>query len=166
MGTFRKVPPKVCRAIDEIVCELKKCVESTELPREGGNRSIRACSTHFIAHKVAALERITARLGAYLSHLCTLVDDPSVKSTDRQKLKGYLINWRDAKMILGYAYFHDLLKPASILCKSLQADEICVVSAIEGILKTAKNFEEVKSTSFENLPTVKVVLSRIQHELR
>ena len=62
-------------------------------------------------------------------------------------------------MLLGCAYFHDLLKPASILCKELQADEVCIVTAIEVILKTSKSMEKVKATPFENLTTVKVVLS-------
>lgn len=57
----------------------------------------------------------------------------------------------------GCAYFHDLLKPASILCKELQADEVCIVQAIEAVLKTAKNLDKVKAT-------VKVVLLHIEHE--
>ena len=61
-------------------------------------------------------------------------------------------------------YFHDLLKPASILCKALQANEVCVVTAIEAILKTAKNLEKVKATPFEELTTVKKGLCRITHE--
>ena len=67
-------------------------------------------------------------------------------------------------MLLGCAYFHDLLKSPSVLCKELQADEVCIVTAIEAILKTVKSMEKVTATSFENLATVKVVLSRIKHE--
>ena len=81
-----------------------------------------------------------------------------LKPGDKQKLKGYFSKWHDAKILLGCAYFHDLLKPASILCKVLQEDEVCIVSAIEAILKTAKNLEKVKSTPVEDLTTVKVVL--------
>ena len=36
---------------------------------EGGNRPLRACGTRFVAHKVAALERIIERFGALVSHL-------------------------------------------------------------------------------------------------
>ena len=79
-------------------------------------------------------------------------------------MKGYALKWRNAKILLGCAYFHDLLKPASILCKTLQADEVYVVTAVEAILKTTKNLEKVKATSFEELVTVKKVLSRISHE--
>ena len=33
--------------------------------------------------------------------------------------------------IFGCALFHDLLKPAAILCRVLQDDEVCIVRAIE-----------------------------------
>jgi hypothetical protein len=52
-------------------------------------------------------------------------------------------------MLLGCALFHDLLKPAAILRKVLQNDEVCVLSAIEAVLKTSKNLETVQiSRSF------------------
>ena len=52
----------------------------------------------------------------------------------------------------------------SALCKVLQADEVCVVSAIESILKTNKAIEKVKATTVEILPTVKNVCSGVKHE--
>ena len=54
--------------------------------------------------------------------------------------------------------FHDLLKPSAILCKVLQEDDVC---AIEAILKTSKAIEKLVSTSFDDLPTVKMVNSRM-----
>ena len=74
-----------------------------------------------------------------------------------------MLKWRDSKMILGCALFYDLLKPAATLCRILQYDEVCVVDAIEAILKTNKSIEKLKTTTFEELPTVKKVLSRVQH---
>ena len=79
-------------------------------------------------------------------------------------MRGFALKWRDSKILLGCAYFHDLLKPPSLLCKALQANEVCVVTAIEAILKTAKNLEKVKATPFEELTTVKKVLCSITHE--
>ena len=38
----------------------------------------------------------------------------SVKSTDRQKLKGYVLRWSKCKVLLGCAFFHDVLKPVAI----------------------------------------------------
>ena len=36
-----------------------------------------------------ALQRVVDRYGAYLNHLLALIEDPSIKSDDRAKLKGY-----------------------------------------------------------------------------
>ena len=155
--------PKKCRDLEDVVTELKACLEPTDMPTGGGNRPLRACGTRFVAHKVAALERLINRFGAYLNHLAILSEDPTVKSTDRQKLKGYLLQWRSAKMLFGCALFHDLLKPAAILCKVFQDDEVCTVGAIEAILKTSRAIAKLTATSFDDLPTVKKVSSRIEH---
>ena len=58
-------------------------------------------------------------------------------------------------MLIGCAFFLDLLRPAAKLCKALQESEVCVVGAIEALLKTSAANEKVKSTSFEELPAVK-----------
>ena len=121
-----------------------------------------ACGTRFIDHKVAAMNRFVDRFGAYLSHLCSLTEDSSVTSSDKQKLKGYILKWRNGKMLLGCALFIDLLKPVAILSKSLQCTEVNAVEAIEGILRTKRAIEKLKSTPFDDLPTVKKVMSRVQ----
>ena len=56
---------------------------------------------------------------------------------------------------------HDLLKPAAILCKTLQNGGVSVIDAIETLLKTSK---AIKTLSFKELPTVKRVLSRIKDD--
>ena len=38
---------------------------------------------------VSAISRLIDRYGAYLSHIISLTEDPTVKAADRQKLKGY-----------------------------------------------------------------------------
>ena len=117
-----------------------------------------------MAHKVAALERIIDRFGAYVSHLSSLTEDTSVRAVDRQKLVGYVRKWRDVKIMLGGAYFHDVLKPMSVLCKALQSDEICVVRALEAILKTTRAIERVKEAHFQDLPSIRKVTLRIKQE--
>ena len=75
------------------------------------------CGTRFIAHKTAALGRLINRFGAYLSHLVALTEDASIKSVDRQKIKGYALKWQDLKVLISCAFFHDLLKAPANLCK-------------------------------------------------
>ena len=159
-----KNSPKKCHELDEVIAALRLCLEPGDLPDEGGSRPLRACGTRFVSHKVAAIGRLIDRYGAYLAHLTTLTEDTSVREVDRQKLKGYVLKWRDCKMVLGCALFHDILKPAAVMCKTLQYDEICVVSAIESTLKTSKAIERLRSTPFDDLPTVKKVLGRVQHD--
>ena len=155
--------PKKCVELAEVVDELRQCLEDGDMPNRG-NRPLRACGTRFVAHKVAALGRLIDWYGAYLAHLTALIEDPHVKSVDREKLRGYVRKWRDSKMLLGCALFHDVLKPCAILCKVLQEDEVCVVGAIESLLKTKRNLDNLKTTTFENLPVVKKVINRIKRE--
>ena len=154
--------PKKCAELKEIVEELKQCFDDSDVPHKVGARPLRACGTRFVAHKVAALSRVIDRFGAYVSHLKSLSVDRSVKSVDRQKLKGYILRWSKSKVLLSCAFFHDLLKPVGIVCKILQEDELCVVRTVEAFLKTKKSLDEMKAKSVENLPTVKKVLTRIQ----
>ena len=91
------------------------------------------------------------------NRLVILSEDPAVRSTDKQKLKGYHQQWCNAKMLFGCALFHDLLKPTAVLCKTLQADELNIVETIEAIMKVTRSIEKLMSTSFEDLPTVKKV---------
>ena len=75
--------PKKCRELDEIAAELELCLEELELPRKGGNRSLRACGTRFVSHKVSALGRLIDKYGVYLSHLSMLTEDVGVKAVDK-----------------------------------------------------------------------------------
>ena len=61
-------------------------------------------------------------------------------------------------MLIGCAFFHDLLKPCAILSKVLQDDNLCITEAIEAILKTNRNIKNLDSTNFDDLPTVKKII--------
>ena len=141
---------------------MKQCLDDGDMP-DKGNKPIRACDTQFIDHEVAAMNRFIDHFGAYLSHLCSLTEDNSVTSADKQKPKGYILKWRKGKMLLACALFADLLKPVAILGKSLQYTEVNVVGAIEDILKTKSSIGNLKATACDDLPSVKNVMSRIQH---
>ena len=67
----------------------------------------------------------------------------------------------DAKVLIGCPLFNNLLTTAAFLCKALQEDELCVVSAVEAILKATKAIENIRTAAFEDLPTVKRVLARV-----
>ena len=92
--------------------------------RTKGNTPLRTCGTRFVSHRVAAINRFIERYGAYINHLMSLTDNSSVKPADKQRLKGYISKWKEAKIIFGCAMFNNLLKPAGILCKALQYDDL------------------------------------------
>ena len=140
--------------MEDIFTDLKESLDPTELPQKGGNHPLRTNGTCFVAHKVKALERMIDRYGAYLGHLKALTLDASVKSVDREKIKGYLKQWGEGKVLLGCALFVDVLKPASILCKVLQDNEVCVYQVIESTMKTKSVLEKLKATPFKELPTI------------
>ena len=54
------------------------------------NTPLRACGACFVVHKVAALERMMDRFGAYISHLIAITEDSSVKPADKEKMKAYV----------------------------------------------------------------------------
>ena len=64
--------------------------------------------------------------------------------------------------MLGCALFLDILKPAAVLCKVVQDDELCVVAAIESIWKTQRHMDQLEQTSALDLPSVKHILSTMQ----
>ena len=84
-----------------------------------GNVPIRSQGSRWINHKRRALQRMTDRYGAYISHLIALSEDNSLKSEDRARLKGYLEKWTHAKSLVGCAMYIEVLKPPSILSLSL-----------------------------------------------
>ena len=104
------------------------------------------------------------KFDAYLSHLASLTEDKSMKSTDRQRLKGYLLKWRDARMIIGSALYADALKPASLLSLTLQDDDINIVQGIKHILKAHSALKKLTSQDPVEWPVTKVVLSRLKDE--
>lgn len=72
--------PKKCRELEDVVQELSMCLDASEFTARGGTRPVRACGTRFIAHKVAALDRIIDKYGAYMSHLTSLIEHSTTSS--------------------------------------------------------------------------------------
>ncbi|KAL5506170.1 hypothetical protein EMCRGX_G007757 [Ephydatia muelleri] len=113
---YEKSPKKV-RELGEIVEDLRHVFE---FPK-GGDVPIRSQGSRWIDHKRKALQRVVDRYGAYIAHLTTLAEDPSVKPDDRAKLNGYLKKWMQFRIIFGCALYVDVLKAPSLLSQSLQS---------------------------------------------
>ena len=112
--------PKKLRELVDVVGLLK---EVWEFP-DGGHRPLRSQGSRWIAHKRNALQRVVA-----------LSEDPSTKSVDKSRLKGYINKWKYGKILIGAAMYIDILKGPSLLSLSLQNDNLDVVSGLQHILK-------------------------------
>ena len=154
--------PKKCRELKDVLEEMIDFADENEFSNSGGHKPLRACGTRFIAHKVSAMHRVVEKYGAYVAHIISLAGYRSVKAMDKQRLIGYARKWNNGKLLLGCAMMHDLLEPYAKLCKALQEEEVCVISAVKALLDTANSINSLKSVDFHNLPTVKMVLSRIK----
>ncbi len=124
----------------------KKCREDLnevfKFPK-GGNLPVGSQGSRWINHKRKALQRVVDRYGAYLNHLLALIEDPSVKSVDRAKLKRYTQKWKQPKMLIGAAMYIDVLKCPSILSLTLQEDNLDIVGGIKCILKSRKSLQSM-----------------------
>ena len=106
------------------------------------------------------MKRILSKYGAYTSHIASLSTDPSVKSADRAKLKGYYQKWTNAKYLLGCAFYVDLLVPCTILSKVMQFDDLDILSTLTSLLKSVKELEKLNSTPLDKWPTYASTLSK------
>lgn len=145
--------PKKCRELTDIVNDLK---EVYEFP-EGGNLPVRAQGSRWISHKRNALQPVLDRFGAYLNHLVSLSQDTTVKSVNRQKLKGYVLKWRNGRIVMGCAMFIDILQSLSLLSLSLQDNNLDMIKGIHGILKSHKFLKKLSSLDPFQWPSSKTI---------
>lgn len=138
----------------ELACIVDNLKEIFDLPK-GGNLPVRCQGTRWISHKRKALQRVIDRYGTYIAHLNTLVEDTSIRGTDRERLKGYLKKWKRPKVLIGIALYIEVLKPASILSLSLQCDDADIVFSIESILKAVKSLQSLSEREPGDWPTLK-----------
>ncbi len=151
--------PKKSRELSDIVTDLKEVFEFKE-----GDAPVRSQGSRWISHKRKAMQRVVERYGAYIAHLTTLVSDSSITTTDRARLTGYLRKWQQAKMLIGTAMYVDILKPPSLLSKTLQEDDLDVVLGLQLILKSKKSLKSLAELDPLQWPTVKLVLGRLDDD--
>ena len=151
---------KKCRELEDIVVNLK---EVFEFPKSG-DIPVRAQGSRWVTHKRKALQRVCDRYGAYMNHLAALIEDKATKSVDRQRLKGFLLKWREGKILLACALYVDALQPASCLSLTLQCDNMDVVMGIKHILKSSRSLNKLRSQDPLEWPTAKLICSKIKEE--
>ena len=89
-------------------------------------------------------------------------EDKSFKSADRQKFKGWLRKWQQARIPLLACLFIEILSPAKMLSLAFQDNEIDTVSSIQRLETAKKQLERLEKKNFEDLPTVKRFLDKVE----
>ena len=152
--------PKKCRQLEEVIADLKECLALVD----GGSKPIRACSSRWIGRKWNAMRRVLSRYGAYTNHLAAMSEDRSFKSTDRAKILGYYRQWTNAKYSLGCAIFVDLLTPCVSLSKVMQQDNLDILAALTGLVKSVKELEKLESLPLQQWPTYVATVRKCSKE--
>ena len=152
--------PKKCRQLEEVIADLKECLTLVD----GGSKPIRACGSRWIGHKWNAMKRVLSRYGAYTNHLAAMCEDHSFKSVDRAKILGYYRQWTNAKYILGCAIFVDVLTPCASLSKVMQQDNLDILAALTGLLKSVKELEKLESSPLHQWPTYAATVKKCSKE--
>ena len=89
-------------------------------------------------------------------------EDSAFKAVDRQKFKGWLLKWQQARVPLLACLFLEILSPAKTLSLAFQGEEIDTMKSISCI-ETAKNqLERLERKNFEDLPTVNRFLEKVK----
>ena len=105
-------------------------------------------------------EACSSRYGAYTNHLAVMSEDHSFKSVDRAKILGYYRQWTNAKYILGCAIFVDLLTLCASLSKVMQQDNLDILAAFTGLLKSVKELEKLESSPLQQWPTYAAIVKK------
>ena len=154
---YEKSPKKTC----ELVAVVEDLKEAFELPL-GGDVPIRSQGSRWITHKRRALQRVIDRYGAYINHLISLADEST--GEDKPRLHGYLRNWSEFRILVGCAFYIEVLKPPSILSLVLQGTNIDTIFAIKQFLKTINALKVLVNQDPLQWPSVKQVLDQISDD--
>ena len=126
---------------------------------------VRTHGTQWISHNRKALQCVIDRYGAYLSHLQALTEDTTIRSIDRQRLKGYLLKWKEGRILIGCALYIDIFQSPSLLSLSLQDDCIDVASGIKNLSKSHRSLKKLSSQEPLKWPSVASVYSKVKQDI-
>ena len=148
---------KKTRELLNIVDDLREAFDLTAR----GDKPLRSQGTRWITHKRAALQRVVDRYGAYIAHMTTLVEDRSVPAADRARLKGYLRKWEQGRILIGCALYIDALRPASLLSRCLQMDNLDIIEGMKAILDARSSLLVLRDKDPRAWPSLRNVLGAI-----
>ena len=150
-----KSPQKMCQLFP-IVEDLKEVFHFSD---SGEPMPVHNQGTRWVNHKRKALQRIVDRFGVYCTHLYSMTSDPSLETTDQEKLKSFHQKWTQGKFLIGCAMYIDVLKVPSLLSLSLQENETDLISGIKHTLKATQTLHSLRGTDAQEWPAMTTVLA-------
>ena len=121
--------PKRLRQLKELHDIYKERLEF----EEGGVKPKKANGSRWISHNLAALKLCKNKWELYIKYLEKMIEDQTIPSKDRARIKGYLKQWRRSKMLLLVSLFFDLLNIPSTLSLSFQREDLDPVQSLNAI---------------------------------
>ena len=87
-----------------------------------------------------------------------------MKSTDRSRLKGYVMKWKQSRVLISAAMYVDVPKAPSLLSLCLQEVKADIVHGIQQLLKSSTSLKKLAGQDPLLWPTVKLVCDRVKEE--
>ena len=84
------------------------------------------------------------------------------RSADRQKFKGWLRKWQQARIPLLACLFLEILSPVKMLSLAFQENDINLVSTIQRLEMAKKQLDRLEGKKFNELPTVQRFLDKVK----
>ena len=100
--------------------------------------------------------------GIYIGHLSTLVEDTSLKTSDRARLMDYLHKWKKPEVLVSCALYTEALKPMSLLSLTLQGEKADIVSSVENTLKSVKSLQSLIQKDPKEWPQIQLLKKKLK----
>lgn len=105
---------------------------------------------------------VVDKYSIYIKHLQNMAEDSSFKPSDRQKFKGWLRKWQNARIPLLCCLFVEILSPAKFLSLAFQDEKIDIVSSVSRVENAYSQLKRIEKKEMEELPTVKRFLQKVE----
>ena len=123
--------------------------------------------TRWIDRKLASMKIMLENYGSYSSHVESLSQTDS-QALKRAELKGYLLKWKDASILISFAIYLDVLSPLKQLSLSFQQelhDPVKVVRCIRDFNLTMVKLKLLVDESLENPDSIMTNLKKLFQDI-
>ena len=119
--------------------------------------------THWIDHKLTSMKIMLENYGTYIRHIESLSQTDS-QPLKRAELKGYLLKWKDASILISLAIYLDILSPLKQLILGFQQelhDPVKAICCIQDFNLTMVKLKLLIDESLENPDSIMTNLKNL-----